>query len=68
MIYVRSKMNPPPKSGPICGIEEYGLFHVITAGERIENRSILLRIHQNIMKYHDFSTQSVVDHRPINLF
>ena len=68
MIYVRSKMHPPPKSGPISVIEGNGLLHAITVGNRIVNKQILLRIHAKIMKYHDFSTQSDVDHRLINIF
>ena len=46
MIYVRSKVQPPPKSGPIYEIKEYDLRHAITVGTRIVKRQILLRIHQ----------------------
>ena len=46
MIYVRSKVQPPQKSGPIYEIKEYDLRHAITVGTRIVKRQILLRIHQ----------------------
>ena len=68
MIYVRSKMSPPLKSGPIWVIEGNCLYHVITVGDPIVNKQILLRIHPKIMKYHDLSSQSDVDHRLINSF
>ena len=68
MIYVRSKMSPPLKSGPIWVIEGNCLYHVITVGDPIVNKLIFLEIHQKPQKYHDISTQSDVDHRLINIF
>ena len=68
MSYVRSKMHPRPKSGPLCVIERNGLSHAITIGNRTVNTQILLRVHKKIMKCHVFSTQSDANHRQINIF
>ena len=61
-------MQPSQKSGPICVIEGYGLYHAITVGDCIVKVPIILHIHPKIMKYHDFSTKLDVDHRTINIF
>ena len=59
---------PQKKRGPICVIEGYDLYHVITVGDCIVKVPIILHIHPKIMKYHDLSTKLDVDHRTINIF
>ena len=70
MIYVRSKMNPPPKVVPSVKSREIGYLHAITVGDPIVNKQIFLQIREKswFMKYHDFYTQSDVDHRLFNIF